>query len=212
MARRLTMPSSTRHNDSMERPRNKVSPTVSSYSDTSGSRGVGIHARRAVLGGLTAGLLIPCARARAADALAEPRGDVIMTVTGEIAVTNAAGAARLDRELLLGMGATELTTATPFTDGVDSYMGVLASHVLDRLGATGTQLRASALNDYEVTIPVADVRDFRALLALDRAGRPLSVRERGPIWLVYPWSEFPELDDRVHRQRSIWQLTRIAVT
>ena len=181
------------------------------HSGTSEFRGVGIRARRAVLRGLTAGLLLPCARVRAADALAEPRGDVILTVTGQIAVTNAAGAARLDRDLLLGMGASELTTTTPFTDGADSFMGVLASRVLDRLGATGTQLHATALNDYEVTIPVADVRDFQALLALDRAGRPLSVRERGPIWLLYPWSEFPELDDRVHRQRSIWQLTRIAV-
>lgn len=206
------MPSSTRHNDSTERPQNKVSPTVTDHSGTSESGGAWIRARRAVLRGLAAGLLMPCARARAADALAEPRGDVILTVTGQIAVTNAAGSARLDRELLLGMGAAELTTTTPFTDGADSYMGVLASHLLDRLGATGTQLRASALNDYEVTIPIADVREFRALLALDRAGRPLSVRERGPIWLLYPWSEFPELDDRVHRQRAIWQLTRIAVT
>jgi hypothetical protein len=49
------------------------------------------------------------------------------------------------------------------------------------------------------------------LFALQRDGRPFSVRERGPVWVVYPWSQHPELDDRLHRQRSIWQLTEIVV-
>ena len=42
-------------------------------------------------------------------------------------------------------------------------------------------------------------------------GVPLSVRERGPIWVVYPWTDFAMLDDRVHRQRAIWQLSEIVV-
>ena len=62
-----------------------------------------------------------------------------------------------------------------------------------------------------VTIPVAEVREYSVLLALDRDGRPLSVRERGPLWVIYPWQQHPGLDDRVHRQRAIWQLTRIDV-
>ena len=37
------------------------------------------------------------------------------------------------------------------------------------------------------------------------------MRERGPLWVIYPWSQHPELDDRIHRQRSIWQLTAIEV-
>ena len=72
-------------------------------------------------------------------------------------------------------------------------------------------LRASALNDYTIEIPIAELRQYPVLLALDRDGQPLSVRHRGPIWLVYPWSDFPELDDRVHRQRSIWQLVELEV-
>jgi hypothetical protein len=79
------------------------------------------------------------------------------------------------------------------------------------LGARGSGLRASALNDYTIEIPIAELRQYPVLLALDRDGQPLSVRHRGPIWLVYPWSDFPELDDRVHRQRSIWQLVELEV-
>jgi hypothetical protein len=167
--------------------------------------------RRRTLAVVTAiGLALP-GRGHGAPPLSQPRGEVILTVTGMIGVTNGAGGARLDRELLLGMGTTELTTSTPFTDGVSTFVGVLLTRLLDRLEATGTELRTAALNDYEVTIPVAEVRKFPVLLALDRDGRPLSVRERGPLWLIYPWLQHPDLDDRIHRQRSIWQLSRIEV-
>lgn len=81
-----------------------------------------------------------------------------------------------------------------------------AARLLDRLGARGSIARALALNDYKVDIPVAELRSYPVLLALERGGRPLRVRELGPIWIVYPWSQFPDLDDRVHRQRSVWQL------
>jgi hypothetical protein len=141
-----------------------------------------------------------------------PQGEVILTVRGRISATNAGGEARFDRAMLLASGSDELRTATPFTDGESTYSGVRLSRLLDLVGAAGTQLKSRALNDYEVTIPVAEVRDYPVLLALDRDGQPLSVRERGPLWVIYPWSQYPELDDRIHRQRSIWQLMTIEVT
>jgi hypothetical protein len=155
--------------------------------------------------------LAAASRSYAATPLAQPSGEIILTVTGRIGIDNGGGQARLDRELLLGMGTSELTTSTPFTDGVSTFVGVLASRLLDRLEATGTELRTLALNDYQVTIPIPEVREFPILLALDRDGHPLSVRERGPLWVIYPWTQHPDLDDRLRRQRSIWQLTRIEV-
>ena len=75
------------------------------------------RSRRWTLGSLAAAVVAPPARALAAPPLGEPRGEVILTVTGRIDVTNGDGVARLDRELLLGMGTAELTTSTPFTEG-----------------------------------------------------------------------------------------------
>jgi hypothetical protein len=141
-----------------------------------------------------------------------PQGQVILTVRGRITATNIGAEARFDRALLLARGSDELRTTTPFTDGESTYSGVLVSRLLELVGALGTQLQCRALNDYAVTIPVAEVRDYPVLLALNRDGRPLSVRERGPMWIIYPWSQYPELDDRIHRQRSIWQLMTIEVT
>jgi hypothetical protein len=72
-------------------------------------------------------------------------------------------------------------------------------------------LRLRALNDYEAVIPLEDLRRYPILLASRQDGRALSVRERGPVWVVYPWSGYPELDTPVHRQRSVWQVAEITV-
>lgn len=141
-----------------------------------------------------------------AFALAPPVGEVLLRVRGDIAVTNRDGEAWLDRAALEGMGRVDLRTGTPWSAGEETFTGVPAARLLDRLGARGSIARALALNDYKVDIPVAELRSYPVLLALERGGRPLRVRELGPIWIVYPWSQFPDLDDRVHRQRSVWQL------
>ncbi len=203
---------SARHKGAAGTPRgNKVSLEPTDNLGTFGFIERRRRSRRWMLGSLVAAVVAPSARALAAPPLGKPRGEVILTVTGGIGATNGDGVARLDRELLLGMGTAELTTSTPFTEGVSTFMGVLTSRLLDRLECTGSELRMKALNDYEVTIPVAEIREYPVLLALDRDAQPLSVRERGPLWVIYPWQEHPELDDRVHRQRAIWQLTRIDV-
>ncbi len=163
--------------------------------------------RRRLLRALAAPLLAVPAFAAAVEPLPAPTGRVILTVTGRIA----GGTVRLDRALLLAGGTDKLLTSTPFTDGVSTFSGVLASRLLDRLGADGTSLRTRALNDYAVTIPMSDIRTYPVLLALDQDGRALSVRERGPIWVIYPFSDHPDLDGRVYRQRSIWQLSHVEV-
>jgi hypothetical protein len=88
---------------------------------------------------------------------------------------------------------------------------VLAKAIMDRVGAQGTSVRATALNDYEVTIPVSDFSSYRVLVAMYQDGQELTKRERGPLWIVYPWTEHPELDDRPTRQKSIWQLVHLHV-
>ena len=112
--------------------------------------------------------------------LAPPEGEVLLTVSGRISVTNQGDAARLDRDQLLGWGVDELRTTTPFTDGISTFTGVLGSRLLDGLGAQGSSIRASALNDYTIEIPIAELRKYPALFALDRDRQPLSVRNRGP--------------------------------
>jgi hypothetical protein len=164
--------------------------------------------RRTLLGSLA--LAVPLAPALA-EALPAPAGEVLLTVAGRIGVTNGNGVARLDRAQLLAWGTDRLRTVTPWDESEVMFEGVLGSRLMAALNADGSVLRCKALNDYSVDIPLAELREHPVLFALQRDGRPFSVRERGPVWVVYPWSQQPELDDRLHRQRSIWQLTEMVV-
>lgn len=167
--------------------------------------------RRAILAALGLSIVGCHARRASAASLPPPSGEVLLRVTGSITATNAPGAALLDEAQLMAWGPGRLRTGTPWSEGESDFEGVFGDRLLAGLGAGGTTLRCSALNDYHVDIPTAELRAYPVLFALRRDGVLLSPRDQGPVWVIYPWTQHPELDDRVHRQRSIWQLTEIDV-
>jgi hypothetical protein len=166
----------------------------------------GVILALAAVAGLVAA---PSARA---DSLAEPQGQVILTVSGAITNTNDNGLARLDMALLDGFPRHSFATSTIWTEGVDTYEGVLLLDLLAAVGATGTKVLANGLNDYEITFPVAEVSAEGPLLAYRTNGKPMSVREKGPIWLIFPYDAVKAFRTEQTYARSIWQLYRISVT
>lgn len=150
---------------------------------------------------LVAAIAVPFA-ATAADS------EILLEVTGHIADD---GGARFDRKVLEAMPQHKITTSTPWTDGVSVFEGPLLCDLLERVGADGTVLQARALNDYAVEIPISDCERYRVILALTRDGERLSRRDMGPIWIVYPRDDFPELQLETVNARWIWQLTGIEV-
>lgn len=149
----------------------------------------------------------PAARA---GELAVPTGPVILTVSGAITRGNGGGEARFDRELLAGIGWLEIVSHTPWTNGPQRFGGIRLVDLLAAVGARGTTLVARALNDYSAAIPVADAGRFDVLLALDRNGVPMPVRDRGPIWIVYPESQ-PQDEIGQRNDKMVWQLRSIEV-
>jgi hypothetical protein len=147
--------------------------------------------------------------ARAGD-LAGPTGPVILTVSGAITRGNGGGEARFDRELLAGIGWLEIVSHTPWTNGPQRFGGIRLADLLAAVGARGTTLVARALNDYSAAIAVEDAGHFDVLLALDRNGVPMPVRDRGPIWIVYPESQ-PQDEIGQHNDKMVWQLRSIEV-
>jgi hypothetical protein len=160
-------------------------------------------------------LLLPVAAA--ASALgerhlgAEPVGPVILTVSGNIDGAGAGKAVRLDRTMLEEIGTTKLKTSTAWTTGEAEFEGVLASDLLDALGAEGTLVVATALNDYVVSIPLRELYDYPVLLALKMNGEYLEIRDKGPIWIVYPRDQFSELRNSMVDKKWVWQLSELEV-
>ncbi|WP_245541151.1 hypothetical protein [Yoonia vestfoldensis] len=146
-----------------------------------------------------------------ADGLRSPEGDVVLTVSGNITHTNGDGVARFDRAMLQDLQQATITAATPWFDATHDFSGPLGLAVLEAVGAQGGTLRVVALNDYAATVPAADLRDLGAVLATHLDGQMMSVRDKGPLFLIYPFDDNPDLFDEVYFGRSVWQIARIEV-
>jgi hypothetical protein len=134
--------------------------------------------------------------------------DAILTVS---AAQPTAVTVDLDLAAIERMPHHTIATATPWTTGVSSYEGVLLRDLLRQLGVSGTIIRLTALNDYAITIPTADVDAYDVVLAYSRDGQAMSVRDKGPLWVVYPLDDHPELRNADTHAKMIWQVRRLDV-
>ena len=155
--------------------------------------------------------LIFISAAWAVDPLPAPTGKVILVVKGNIAVTNAPEGAEFDREMLYALGLSKVETTTAWTDGVQTFEGVLLSAVLDRVGASGTVITATAINDYVSPISFEEAVTYGALLAANMNGVEMTVRDRGPLWVVYPRDSHAILTEARYNDRWVWQLRELKV-
>lgn len=154
--------------------------------------------------------LVP-ALAQAQDTLPAPTGEVLLTVTGDIAATNAEEAALFDLAMLEGLGITTFETTTTWTEGPQVFDGVAVATLMAALGVEDGTLTATAINDYSVEMPVTEMLASDAIIAFRQNGAEMSVRDKGPLWIVYPYDSDPEYRSETTYARSIWQLNRIAV-
>ena len=148
---------------------------------------------------------------RAAEALPRPEGKVILRVEGAITHANAGDAAEFDRAMLESLGLTTLRTTTAWTEGVVTFEGVRTRDLLAAVGARGDTVRAEALNGYGVDIPMSDFSRYDVLLALKMNGTYMRVRDKGPIWIVYPRDETPKVEAVRTNEKWVWQLYKLHV-
>jgi hypothetical protein len=95
---------------------------------------------------------------------------------------------------------------TPWYDETHAFEGALLSDVVAAVGAEGHDLRVVAINGYEAVIPASDIAQFPIILATRIDGETLSVRDRGPVFIVYPFDLGPELRNESYFSRSVWQV------
>jgi hypothetical protein len=154
--------------------------------------------RRALLV-LATGLLCLPGLSSAADA---PAGKLVLTV-----VQKASGArSDFDMAQLERLPQHSFTTSTPWYQDRKTFTGPLLRDVLAAAGAKGSKLRAISLNDYKVDLPTADAANQGVIVARLLDGAPMSVREKGPLFIVYPFDSADELRSEKYYSRSAWQL------
>jgi hypothetical protein len=144
-------------------------------------------------------------------ALEPPRGPVVLTVSGQIEVQNQGKLAVFDMNVLQALPQKSFTTQTPWEQKPVSFSGPLLRDVLQLVKAKGQHIRAVALNDYRVKLPMADARDYDVIVALQMNGQSIPVRTKGPLFIVYPFDAQKQLQHKTYYERSVWQLKAIEV-
>jgi len=139
-------------------------------------------------------------------------GSIANAVSDDSILTLAlAGGANAELSLadLDALPQSQFSTSTIWTKGTVLFQGVLLGDLLAAYDLNPASVEAIALNDYAITLPVAEVVADGALLATRMDGVEMTIREKGPVWIVFPFDSDPAMRSEVVYSRSIWQLATI---
>jgi hypothetical protein len=159
---------------------------------------------------LLACLVLPWALPAAA-ALESPSGPVVLTIRGRgVGSPNQTDQAAFDMAMLASLPQHRIVTETPWYSKARSFSGPLLREVLAAAGVTGAErARLVALNDYRVEVPLEDARRQDVIVARLLDDKPMSVREKGPLFVMYPFDREPQLRTSLYFSRCVWQLKSI---
>lgn len=106
---------------------------------------------------------------------------------------------------------TEYDTSTIWTTGVLRFSGPTVKELLSAIGREPSDLKIYAINDYNVTLPVMEIKSGAPILANRINGESFSVREKGPLWIVFPYDDNRKYRTETIFALSVWQVNRIEI-
>lgn len=168
-------------------------------------------ARKFAVGALVALFSVLGLNVASAGSLGTPADKPILTISGKIAETNKDNTAQFDRQMLESLGMVTVETTTPWFNGPVKFEGVSLDKLMKQVGASGSSVQVVALNDYSSEIPIEDFAKYNVILALKRNGEYMPVREKGPLFVIYPFDSNPDLKSQTFYGRSVWQVAKIVV-
>lgn len=142
-------------------------------------------------------------------ALDTPSGKTVLTVDGAIKITNSAQGAIFDMAMLNALPRHSVSTHNLWTEGLNTYQGFSAEDLLSMLENKGNILQITALNDYITEIPITDFIEEGAIFATHKNGKQMSIRNLGPIMVIYPFDSNENVRSDIYYSRSIWQIRHI---
>ncbi len=137
--------------------------------------------------------------------------DTLLTVTGDVAASSEGTQWDFKEADLRALPLEQFVTETIWTEGTQTFEGVSLSALLTHVGARNGKLLATAVNDYTVAIPTSDAVEDGPIIAYMHNGAKMSLRDKGPLWIVYPFEGNEAYNTEEYYSRSIWQLDRIEV-
>jgi hypothetical protein len=104
------------------------------------------------------------------------------------------------------------STRTPWYARARKFTGPLLRELLRHHGIEGAAtLRAIALNNYKAELPVEDVMRHDVVLARLLDDKPMAIRDKGPLFIIYPFDANERLQSERYYNRCAWQLRTLEV-
>ena len=132
----------------------------------------------------------------------------ILTIDGSVA---SAEGFKLDLASLQNFEPETFETTTIWTEGTLTFTGVPLKVLVEAAGGTGAMVVAEALNGYAVEIPMEEIEDKAPIVAYFINNETFSRRDKGPLWVVYPYDSDDRFKTETTYAYSIWQLHRLTV-
>ena len=167
---------------------------------------------------------------QAGDSIPEATSAPLITVTGKVKATQAGDRSSsnksdsslqaapppqivMDAESLRAVGLVEYTVEDPFESAENTFRGVLFRDLLDlwQVSEDASYLTMTALNDYQIKVPISLLREYPVMMALEQNGEVMTRDYRGPAMLVAPLSQYPGAEALAHQEYWIWQLSSVHV-
>lgn len=128
--------------------------------------------------------------------------DILRVTNGDLTI-------ELTKDDIVKLGRTTFETTTIWAEGKIEFSGPSLLSIVGLADITEGVLTLTAVNDYIIEIPVAEITDEAPIIAYLMNGKPFSRREKGPYWVVYPYDSDVKYQNENTYAQSIWQLLSI---
>ncbi len=180
---------------------------------------------RRILTSAAAGLVLGAGLA-SAPALAD--GPVLVTVSGAVANANRGpidaevdklfeftdvsfdAAHEFDLDALYALPQVRVRADFPMGGRIIEFEGPTLADVLAAAGAEGETVTIQAIDGYAVDVPMTEMMDKGAVVALKRDGKPLGIGGFGPTQIVFPRADREDLAE-MPDDWWIWSIYHIRV-
>lgn len=138
---------------------------------------------------------------------ADPNSDAPVLL--QVDVPAAAASTQFNLTDLQAFPPISFETETIWTEGVQRFTGVSLLAMMRHLDIKEGTLELHAINDYVVEFGVSGAVDGGPIIAYERNGALMSRRDKGPLWIVFPYDSDPVYQTEEIFSKSVWQLVRI---
>ena len=141
-----------------------------------------------------------------------PTGDVALTVSGAIALTNNGDVFDLDMDMVKGLPTLTYQVEDPWM-GTQIYTGVTLKALLDYVGipADATSVVLVASDDKEFKVAIKDALYYPIMLAYAESGDDLPASLGGPVKLAYPYDAYPDLQNIYDENAWAWYVVGVRI-